>query len=87
MAESDTQDPLDTLQLMLNEAVSAVSSSFSVFSSDLLYQLVQTGKALRAARLEGKGWQFKPPPGSPSSIPDTIRTFHSALDTMEGEIV
>ncbi|KAH7127685.1 hypothetical protein EDB81DRAFT_889475 [Dactylonectria macrodidyma] len=69
MASSNTQDPLDVLQLMVNDV------------------LVQTGKALRASRKDGQGNVAQVHGSLQSKLPDTIRTFHSALDDLENEIL
>ncbi|KAJ3517578.1 hypothetical protein NM208_g14682 [Fusarium decemcellulare] len=69
MASQKPQDPLDTLQLMVNDV------------------LVQTGKALRASRKDAQG-STQPPQGAlKSKLPDTIHTFHSALNELEWDII
>ncbi|KAM0436190.1 hypothetical protein ACHAPT_003082 [Fusarium lateritium] len=63
------QDPLDVLQLMVNDV------------------LVQTGKALRASRKDVQG-SVQPSHGAlKSKLPDTIHTFHSALNDLEWDII
>ncbi|KAK0385774.1 hypothetical protein NLU13_6951 [Sarocladium strictum] len=48
--------------------------------------LVETGKALRAARKDGRGLNV--PPREPSGrMSESIRTFHQALDTLESDII
>ncbi|KAH7131399.1 hypothetical protein B0J13DRAFT_562529 [Dactylonectria estremocensis] len=69
MASPNAQDPLDVLQLMVNDV------------------LVQTGKALRASRKDGQGNVAQVHGSLQSKLPDTIRTFHSALDDLENEIL
>lgn len=69
MASQKPQDPLDVLQLMVNDV------------------LVQTGKALRASRKDAQG-SVQPPHGAlKSKLPDTIHTFHSALNELEWDII
>ncbi|KAH8686694.1 hypothetical protein BGZ61DRAFT_43999 [Ilyonectria robusta] len=69
MASQKPQDPLDVLQLMVNDV------------------LVQTGKALRASRKDGQGNVAQVHGSLQSKLPDTIRTFHSALDDLEHDII
>ncbi|KFA52894.1 hypothetical protein S40293_01023 [Stachybotrys chartarum IBT 40293] len=49
--------------------------------------LVQTGKALRASRKDGPGNLAQAHGSLQSKLPDTIRLFHSALDTLEHDII
>ncbi|KPM46180.1 hypothetical protein AK830_g330 [Neonectria ditissima] len=69
MASQMPQDPLDVLQLMVNDV------------------LVQTGKALRSSRKDGQGNVAQAHGSLQSKLPDTIRTFHSALDDLEHDII
>lgn len=50
-------------------------------------QLVQTGKALRASRKDGQGNVAQAHGSLQPKLPETIRTFHSALDDLENDIV
>lgn len=85
MAAQDNKDSLDVLQDMFNEAVRLHEIFY--FSRDIdtdMLQLIQTGKALRASRLDGSGQtlgsvQFK--------LPDTLTNYHNALDKIDKEIV
>ncbi|KAG6014992.1 hypothetical protein E4U43_005914 [Claviceps pusilla] len=47
--------------------------------------LVQTGKALRASRRDSHG--NLPPTHMQAKLPDTISAFHSALDSLEHDII
>ncbi|KAG6040448.1 hypothetical protein E4U41_000488 [Claviceps citrina] len=47
--------------------------------------LVQTGKALRASRRDSHG--NVPPTHMQAKLPDTISAFHSALDSLEHDII
>ncbi|KAI9167352.1 hypothetical protein HJFPF1_03479 [Paramyrothecium foliicola] len=49
--------------------------------------LVQTGKALRASRKDGHGSTSQAHGSLQSKLPETIRTFHSALDGLENDII
>ena len=49
-------------------------------------QLVETGKALRAARKDGRGTSV-PARDPPGKMSESIRTFHQALNTLEQDIV
>ncbi|EGX90298.1 hypothetical protein CCM_06715 [Cordyceps militaris CM01] len=49
--------------------------------------LVQTGKALRASRRDSQGNLALPQGISQSKLPQTIDTFHKALDDLEGDIM
>lgn len=48
---------------------------------------MQTGKALRASRKDGLGNVAQAHGSLQNKLPDTIRTFHSALDDLEHDIV
>ncbi|KAI5460015.1 hypothetical protein BGZ63DRAFT_405965 [Mariannaea sp. PMI_226] len=69
MASQLPQDPLDVLQLMVNDV------------------LVQTGKALRASRKDGQGNVAQAHGSLQNKLPDTISTFHNALDELENDII
>ncbi|CAM1502838.1 Fc.00g076140.m01.CDS01 [Cosmosporella sp. VM-42] len=69
MATPGSQDPIDTLQLMLNEV------------------LIYTGKAVRASRKDGQGNVAQAHGKLKNKLPDTVRTFHYALDEIENEII
>lgn len=53
----------------------------------MFFQLVQTGKALRASRRDGQGNLALPQGLSQSKLPVTIDAFQKALDDIEGDIV
>ncbi|KAH8599626.1 hypothetical protein B0O99DRAFT_503351 [Bisporella sp. PMI_857] len=72
MSQHRPKPPLDTLQSMIN----AIANQ----------QLIETGKALRAANKE----RGRPQPSSTrlrSSMPAAIEHFHQALDDLETDIV
>lgn len=92
MASSlESKTSLDVLQIMLNDAVRYESPHLSPISWDSADmrkpQLVQTGKALRASRKEASGSVSAANTSARYKIPETMRTFHSALDDLEQEIV
>ncbi|KAF7560315.1 hypothetical protein G7046_g3834 [Stylonectria norvegica] len=69
MAAPKSQDPLDVLQLMVNDV------------------LVHTGKALRASRKDGVGNIAQAQSVLQAKIPETVRTYQSALDDIEHDIL
>lgn len=93
------KDPLDALQLLVNDVVSEGRASCLavarvrpvVLPANLALarslKLVQTGKALRASRRDSQG-NLPPSFGScQHKLPDTIKAFHAALDDLERDIV
>jgi hypothetical protein len=50
-------------------------------------QLVQTGKALRASRKDGSRNVVSGGSALRTKMPETMTTFHYALDDLESEIV
>ncbi len=93
MAAPKPRDPLDALQALLNDVVrlhselGAASICNPVAGSDMSFQLVQTGKALRASRRDSQGNLALPQGMSQSKLPVTIDAFQKALDDLEGDIV
>ncbi|CAH0020202.1 unnamed protein product [Clonostachys rhizophaga] len=62
-------------------------TSLDVLQIMLNDALVQTGKALRASRKEAPGSMSAANTSARYKIPETMRTFHSALDDLEQEII
>lgn len=79
------KDPLDVLQNMVNEIVSAHLTTQA--SSTDQFKLIETGKALRASSKEGAKDFSSVNARLQKNVPRTIDTFHQALDDLEWDIV
>lgn len=93
MMASSPKDPLDVLQAMFDEVVCTTiyeSPSLTFCMEPNAYQstqLVQTGKALRASRKDGSKNVVSGGTALRTKMPETMTTFHYALDDLESEIV
>ncbi len=81
------QQPLTTLQSMVNGVVRGPAYSQSNMMLNLCLQLIETGKALRAANQKGAKTIGHTHTGLQASIPATLESFHLALDELEIDIV
>lgn len=88
------KDSLESLQAIFNDVVRhpQLVAHRALYLSLLLTlgtsQLVQTGKAVRASRKDANQSQLTQSYGIVQpKLPQTLASFHSALDRLEGDIV
>lgn len=88
MATASKPEPLAVLDQMFNEVVCVNRQPYRHQLNKLTaFQLIQTGKAFKATRLEGSKNISAVGGTVQSKVPDIMVTYHDALNDIESEIV